>query len=100
VFDPGIGGVDSRCWFFFRVSAGMPSKKASRGRSDATSAADCPVKQDAPETVELSHGIASEPVVKRRKGLGVRVIGGRIYDSVNGKTCHQVSFFLSNLVLF
>ncbi|KAH7424968.1 hypothetical protein KP509_11G034500 [Ceratopteris richardii] len=27
--------------------------------------------------------------IKRRKGLGVRVIGCRIYDSENGKTCHQ-----------
>ncbi|KAH7424970.1 hypothetical protein KP509_11G034600 [Ceratopteris richardii] len=27
--------------------------------------------------------------IKRRKGLGVCVIGCRIYDSENGKTCHQ-----------
>ncbi|KAK4410219.1 hypothetical protein Sango_0094900 [Sesamum angolense] len=27
---------------------------------------------------------------KRNKSPGIRVVGGRIYDSVNGKTCHQV----------
>lgn len=27
---------------------------------------------------------------KRSKAPGVRVVGGRIYDSENGKTCHQV----------
>ena len=26
----------------------------------------------------------------KRKSPGVRVVGGRIYDSENGKTCHQV----------
>ncbi|KAL0395976.1 UNVERIFIED_CONTAM: hypothetical protein Scaly_0046000 [Sesamum calycinum] len=28
---------------------------------------------------------------KRNKSPGIRVVGGRIYDSVNGKTCHQES---------
>lgn len=32
---------------------------------------------------------ASDGVQKRTKSPGVRVIGGRIYDSENGKTCHQ-----------
>ena len=27
----------------------------------------------------------------RSKRPGVRVVGGRIYDSENGKTCHQVT---------
>lgn len=27
---------------------------------------------------------------KRSKRPGVRVVGNRIYDSVNGKSCHQV----------
>jgi|APAra0007618257_1042622.scaffolds.fasta_scaffold02306_11 hypothetical protein len=27
---------------------------------------------------------------KRTTNPGVRVVGGRIYDSSNGKTCHQV----------
>lgn len=27
---------------------------------------------------------------KRNKSPGIRVLGGRIYDPVNGKTCHQV----------
>ncbi|KAI3451749.1 hypothetical protein Pfo_008414 [Paulownia fortunei] len=32
--------------------------------------------------------VASSPV-NRDKSPGIRVIGGRIYDSANGKTCHQ-----------
>jgi hypothetical protein len=28
---------------------------------------------------------------KRNPAPGVRVVGGRIYDPENGKTCHQVS---------
>lgn len=28
---------------------------------------------------------------KRTKRAGVRLVGGRIYDSEHGKTCHQVS---------
>lgn len=27
---------------------------------------------------------------KRSKAPGIRVVGGRIYDPQNGKTCHQV----------
>lgn len=36
----------------------------------------------------------------RTKCPGVRVVGGRIYDSENGKTCHQVYFFLSFFSLY
>ena len=70
----------------------MPSKKAGRRSLEETSlsAADIPVKKDISEIADPTHGVTSEPTVKRRKGLGVRVIGGRIYDPVNGKTCHQV----------
>jgi len=31
---------------------------------------------------------------KRCNSRGVRIVGSRIYDSANGTTCHQVSFFL------
>ena len=70
----------------------MPSRKAGRRSLEETSlsAADVPVKREISEAADPTHGVASEPTVKRRKGLGVRVIGGRIYDPVNGKTCHQV----------
>lgn len=37
---------------------------------------------------------------KRTKCPGVRVQGGRIYDSENGKTCHQVCLFLLYLYLY
>lgn len=32
---------------------------------------------------------AKEVMVKRKKCAGVRVVGGRVYDSENGTTCHQ-----------
>lgn len=31
---------------------------------------------------------------KRTKCPGVRLVGSRIYDSENGKTCHQVTLFV------
>lgn len=44
----------------------------------------------APRTVDSKKKVsASDGVQKRTKSPGVRVIGGRIYDSENGKTCHQ-----------
>jgi len=33
--------------------------------------------------------------LNRNNKCGVRVIGNRIYDSANGKTCHQVHFLAS-----
>lgn len=36
---------------------------------------------------------------KRKNDPGVRVVGGRIYCSVNGKTCHQVSLGSANVSL-
>ncbi|XAR63985.1 hypothetical protein NMG60_11024162 [Bertholletia excelsa] len=32
-----------------------------------------------------------EPPAKRKKCLGVHLLGGRIYNSENEKTCHQVT---------
>ncbi|KAL0431286.1 UNVERIFIED_CONTAM: Cell division cycle-associated 7-like protein [Sesamum radiatum] len=41
--------------------------------------------------VSKSHESVVPPSpAKRNKSPGIRVVGGRIYDSVNGKTCHQV----------
>ena len=34
---------------------------------------------------------------KRSNSRGVRIVGSRIYDSANGKTCHQVLFFFEIL---
>eukprot|EP00249_Psilotum_nudum_P000621 c12696_g1_i3 orf=992-2953(-) len=49
-----------------------------------------------PDGVERQEGLVGTLAIddagkrrKRRKDLGVRVIGGRIYDSENGRTCHQ-----------
>eukprot|EP00250_Pteridium_aquilinum_P016636 c23209_g1_i1 orf=98-2620(+) len=60
--------------------AASATKKASIAPSPSKRAADPP---------EEGHVAEGGTAVKRRKGLGVRVIGGRIYDSENGKTCHQ-----------
>jgi hypothetical protein len=35
---------------------------------------------------------ASGNQVSRNNSRGIRVIGNRIYDSENGKSCHQVVF--------
>lgn len=43
-----------------------------------------------PRAVDSKNKVsATDGVQKRTKSPGVRVIGGRIYDSENGKTCHQ-----------
>eukprot|EP01018_Ginkgo_biloba_P026437 Gb_14005 [translate_table: standard] len=42
-----------------------------------------------PEGDSKRKSSGSDGVSKRRKSPGIRVVGGRIYDSENGKTCHQ-----------
>lgn len=37
--------------------------------------------------------------VKVNKSPGVRLIGGRIYDSENGKTCHQVIHYCYQILV-
>lgn len=37
---------------------------------------------------------------KRCNSRGVRIVGSRIYDSDNGKTCHQVHFFFFLFCVF
>lgn len=69
----------------------MPSKKAQEGGAavkKAAAAAATPTKREAAQLLE-GNDANGGAAVKRRKGLGVRVIGGRIYDSENGTTCHQ-----------
>ncbi|KAD1443143.1 hypothetical protein E3N88_42814 [Mikania micrantha] len=44
------------------------------------------------QTPQKNQPNSSSSTPKRTKSPGVRVIGCRIYDSKNGKTCHQVSF--------
>ncbi|KAF5182323.1 Cell division cycle-associated 7-like protein [Thalictrum thalictroides] len=41
------------------------------------------------QQIPLPPSFSSSPPRKRTKSPGVRVVGGRIYDSENGKTCHQ-----------
>lgn len=50
----------------------------------------------------LSASAATASASKRTKNPGVRVVGGRIYDSEHGKTCHQVfeCRFLSKAPIF
>ncbi|KAJ7523981.1 hypothetical protein O6H91_18G071400 [Diphasiastrum complanatum] len=37
----------------------------------------------------LSAAVGPDTCLKRQKSPGVRIIGGRVYDSENGQTCHQ-----------
>ncbi|OIT21514.1 PREDICTED: uncharacterized protein LOC109218827 [Nicotiana attenuata] len=47
-----------------------------------------PTKKRNKESQEQSEKVISTPA-KRNNCPGVRLVGGRIYDSFNGKTCHQ-----------
>nr|XP_016439054.1 PREDICTED: uncharacterized protein LOC107764996 [Nicotiana tabacum] len=47
-----------------------------------------PTKKGNKESQEQSEKVISTPA-KRNSCPGVRLVGGRIYDSFNGKTCHQ-----------
>lgn len=46
------------------------------------------------EENEIKVDNSSSKPKKRNSNPGVRVIGGRVYDSENGTTCHQVSLIL------
>ncbi|XP_073018598.1 uncharacterized protein [Primulina eburnea] len=69
------------------VVSGSASKKSESGKE----------KIKSPQKKEIKSQKSSGPVEnvvisspsKRNKSPGVRLMGGRIYDSVNGKTCHQ-----------
>lgn len=52
-----------------------------------------PTKKRNKESQEQSEKVISTPA-KRNNCPGVRLVGGRIYDSFNGKTCHQVLYLL------
>ncbi|KAH9315356.1 hypothetical protein KI387_023983, partial [Taxus chinensis] len=66
------------------MALSSPAKRATPGKSKP----DRPVavRKEDDEQVAVAVAVA---VCKRTKSPGVRVIGGRIYDSENGKTCHQ-----------
>ena len=42
--------------------------------------------------VKNQHGLLSASPALADNGSRIRVVGSRIYDSVNGKSCHQVIF--------
>ena len=42
--------------------------------------------------VQDQHGLLSASPALADNGSRIRVVGSRIYDSVNGKSCHQVIF--------
>lgn len=59
----------------------------------SSSASDCKVsdqKKQQHKNKKKTDGDSSKKEKKRTTNPGVRVIHGRIYDSENGKTCHQV----------
>ncbi|XP_047968508.1 uncharacterized protein LOC125212392 [Salvia hispanica] len=41
------------------------------------------------KNIKSQQGAPLSPKAKRKSSPGIRLVGGRIYDSVNGKTCHQ-----------
>lgn len=44
---------------------------------------------------KMKKGKSASSPAKRNNCPGVRLVGGRIYDSVQGKTCHQVIIIFS-----
>lgn len=69
-------------------------KKTKKGkRREMTESEPNPSDLTQPDEAPPQPSAPSSPPRKRTKSPGVRVVGGRIYDSENGKTCHQVSIF-------
>ncbi|KAL8549761.1 hypothetical protein ACS0TY_008559 [Phlomoides rotata] len=62
------------------VGSGSASEKNGRVKS--------PLPLQKKEMNSQENAVSSSHL-KRNKSPGIRVVGGRIYDPVNGKTCHQ-----------
>lgn len=81
----GGGGSD------VAIASAKASKRLDTSKKD-TLEAWSPPKRVA-ELVDEAQVAEEGAPAKLRKGLGVQVLGGRIYDSEKGKTCHYVAFF-------
>ncbi|CAN6445726.1 unnamed protein product [Victoria cruziana] len=77
--------------------AGSPKvqkkQKKNRAGKSALAAKAAVVSHPLPDGSTVASGQAADPSIssprKRTKDPGVRIVGGRIYDSQNGRTCHQ-----------
>lgn len=73
-----------------------PPKKPTPKKKNKTTKKPTPPPPASPIQTESTHPQTPEKTQlnqtpsKRTKSPGFRVIGNRIYDSKNGKTCHQV----------
>ncbi|KAK6128469.1 hypothetical protein DH2020_037783 [Rehmannia glutinosa] len=65
------------------MGSGSVSNRSVSGKKER-------VKSSQKKESKLQVNAVSTSPAKRNKSPGIRVVGGRIYDSVNGKTCHQV----------
>ncbi|KAK6152892.1 hypothetical protein DH2020_012531 [Rehmannia glutinosa] len=70
------------------MGSGSVSNRSVSGKKER-------VKSSQKKESKLQVNAVSTSPAKRNKSPGIRVVGGRIYDSVNGKTCHQVSSLFS-----
>ncbi|KAK9080350.1 hypothetical protein SSX86_000108 [Deinandra increscens subsp. villosa] len=62
-------------------SSPKPKKKKNNSKTK-------PIQTESTQTPQKNNN-NQPPTPKRTKSPGVRVVGNRIYDSKNGKTCHQ-----------
>lgn len=65
------------------------TKRKSKPKPKPKSIQDESTRPQTPKKNQLNPS-SSSSTPKRTKSPGVRVVGNRIYDSKNGKTCHQV----------
>ncbi|KAK6128530.1 hypothetical protein DH2020_037739 [Rehmannia glutinosa] len=70
------------------MGSGSVSNRSVSGKKER-------VKSSQKKESKLQVNAVSTSPAKRNKSPGIRVVGGRIYDSVNGKTCHLVSSLFS-----
>ncbi|CAK9147791.1 unnamed protein product [Ilex paraguariensis] len=63
--------------------------KSKKKKSQNSTRSSTQTESDHPKQLSRSCSSSSSPPIKRTKNPGVRLIGGTIYDSENGKTCHQ-----------
>lgn len=68
------------------VGSGGASEKRGRAKSPL------PLQK---KEINSQENVLPPSPLKRNRSPGIRVVGGRIYDPVNGKTCHQVQLTIS-----
>ncbi|KAI3462522.1 hypothetical protein Pfo_019185 [Paulownia fortunei] len=70
------------------MSSGSVSNQSVSGKKERVKSSQKKESKSQENGKSQENAVPSSPA-KRNKSPGIRLVGGRIYDSVNGKTCHQ-----------